>query len=86
MQTDGRVKADSRLAQVVCENVYLLIGYNDEVIGERYVNIRQYMFSEDGDTSFSRQFKLVTKGCDITCCNSVRNIYTCHLETSLIQS
>jgi len=35
MQTDGRIKADSRLAQIVCDHAYLLIGYNVEVIGER---------------------------------------------------
>ena len=35
MHTDGRIKADSRLAQTVRQHAYLLIGYNDEVIGER---------------------------------------------------
>ena len=35
MQTDGPIKADSLVAQIVCEHAYLLIGYNDEVIGER---------------------------------------------------
>ena len=35
VQTDGCIKADSRLAQIVCEHAYLLIGCNEEVTGER---------------------------------------------------
>jgi len=35
MQTDGHIKADSRLAQIVRDHGYLLKGYNVEVTGER---------------------------------------------------
>jgi hypothetical protein len=35
MQTDGRIKGDILLTQIVRENVYLLVGYNVEVIGVR---------------------------------------------------
>jgi len=34
MQTDGYIKTDSCLAQIVCEHAYLFIGYNVEVTGE----------------------------------------------------
>lgn len=51
MQTDGRIKADSRLAQIVCERAYLLIDYNDEVIGEKGRLIKQNICSLKMETS-----------------------------------